>query len=380
MKSFINGNGSRDLIIIILFVVLGTLLLAWLDAFEFFFQFTRKYEDLDEIILGIFLLVIGISWFSYRRWSESVRSIHQIGSMKEELEKSNEELDYRVKNRTRDLEEAQHRLIDQAHKAGMADVAANTLHNVGNLLNNIKTSAQLIEEAVEMFPIAELKSASMILEDKKDNFQDFMLNDPKGKMLFEYYLTLGHELTDRRIEVLTNFVRLNEKIDAIVDVISNQYSFSDMNQALEKLDLQGIIEDALSIASESISEHNIKIKTVFNPVPKIRVNKTKLVSILINLIRNAQDALKDKPYHEKEVNIVLKLIDQVVYIEFWDNGKGISDERLEKIFAFGYTTKKDGHGFGLHSCANYMTEMGHRIWAENDKESGTKFIMRFGNY
>ena len=104
-----------------------------------------------------------------------------------------------------------------------------------------------------------------------------------------------------------------------------------------------------------------------------------MVSILINLIRNAQDALKDNPGHNRKITLELKKSDGDVYLTFRDNGKGVPDNKLEKIFAFGYTTKKDGQGYGLHSCANYMTEMGHRMWAENDAD-GTKFLLRFGQH
>ncbi len=379
MKAFFKNRVFLDLLIVLIITIVGAIMLAEIDAFERVFDFTRDHEELelDELLLCIPVLAICLSWFSYRRWRDSTNSLRQIEAVKVELIKSNEELDIRVKERTKALEEAQNRLIDQAHKAGMADVAANTLHNVGNLLNNIKTSAQLIEETVERFPIAELKSASMMMEENKDDLENFIISDPKGKMLLEYYLTLGHELTDQRIEVFTHFVRLNEKIDAIVDVISDQYSHSDSNRVMENHDLQETIKDSLSVVSESLEDLNIKIHKKFSSVPKIKINKTKLISILINLARNSQDALTDNPVHNRQITIELKQSDGAILLSFRDNGKGVSDDQLDKIFAFGYTTKKDHRGYGLHACANYMAEMGYRMWAEND-ESGTSFVLHFG--
>lgn len=279
-----------ELLLIVLIMISGTLILAELDAFEMFYDFSRDHEDweLDELVLSIPIFAFCMSWFSYRRWRESKIYILRIEGIKQELEQSNENLDKRVQERTKELQEAQNRIIDQAHKAGMADVAANTLHNVGNLLNNIKTSAQLIQETVERFPIGELKSASMLMEDKKENLEEFVLKDPKGIKLLEYYLMLGHELTDQRVEVLTHFVRLNKKIDAIMDVIRNQYSFSDMNLGMEKQDLKDIVEDSMSIVYETLEDLKIQVVKNFPDIPPVKINKTKMVSILINLIRDGR--------------------------------------------------------------------------------------------
>ncbi len=381
MKAFFKNKILLDLILVLVATIVGASILAEMDAFEQVFELTRDYEELelDELLLTIPVLAISLSWFSYRRWKESINSLKQVEKVQADLVKINKELDIRVDERTKALADVQNRLIDQAHKAGMADVAANTLHNVGNLLNNIKTSAQLIEESVERFPIDELKSASMLMENHKDNLENFITSDSKGKMLLEYYLRLGHELTDQRVEVLTHFMRLNEKIDAIVDVINDQYSHSDSNQILEKQDLREIVEDSLSIVSEALEELNIQIQKKYAAVPKIEINKTKLVNILINMVRNSQDALADIQRQEKVITIEIKNADNNIFLTFRDNGKGVSDDQLDKIFAFGYTTKKDHRGYGLHGCANYMAEMGYRMWAENDA-SGTVFILRFGQH
>ena len=69
--------------------------------------------------------------------------------------------------------------------------------------------------------------------------------------------------------------------------------------------------------------------------------------------------------------------DKYVIVRVSDNGQGIPEHNLQKIFNHGFSTKERGHGFGLHSCANYMTEMGGEIRAESRVPKGTSFILSF---
>jgi signal transduction histidine kinase len=105
----------------------------------------------------------------------------------------------------------------------------------------------------------------------------------------------------------------------------------------------------------------------FQDVPKVAVDKHKVLQILINLLRNAKYALDDSGRDEKILTVVVGLTRPgFVRLEVRDNGVGIALENLARIFQHGFTTKKDGHGFGLHSGANAAREMGGRLFAQSD--------------
>jgi C4-dicarboxylate-specific signal transduction histidine kinase len=90
--------------------------------------------------------------------------------------------------------------------------------------------------------------------------------------------------------------------------------------------------------------------------------------ILVNLLSNATQAL-DQPCNdrnEKRLKIRVAMRGGTVQIMIIDNGTGIAPENLTRIFQHGFTTKKDGHGFGLHSGALAAREMGGKLIAESD--------------
>lgn len=93
-------------------------------------------------------------------------------------------------------------------------------------------------------------------------------------------------------------------------------------------------------------------------MPPVTIDKHRVLQILINLIRNAKHAMDATGREDKM--LVLRTAPSVagrVQIIVQDNGVGISSENLMKIFHHGFTTKKDGHGFGLHSSINAAREM-----------------------
>ena len=144
--------------------------------------------------------------------------------------------------------------------------------------------------------------------------------------------------------------------------------------------LHEIINDALTMQSGTTERYNINVQKNFNEIPKVNVQKVKLVHILINLIRNAKDSMLEIPAEQRILRFTTERNGAFTYIKVTDSGHGISREDLNKIFTHGYTTKKDGHGFGLHSSANYMTEMGGEMWAESEgKGKGATFVLKFSN-
>ena len=133
---------------------------------------------------------------------------------------------------------------------------------------------------------------------------------------------------------------------------------------MEELDPEELVEQAMKMEDNSLKRHDVTIERDMQSTPRIAVEKHKLIQVLVNLVRNAKQAMAAT--REKKLIIATGTRgDDGVFISVTDNGKGISKENLEKIFSHGFTTKKDGHGFGLHSSALAVKEMGGRIYAES---------------
>jgi signal transduction histidine kinase len=105
----------------------------------------------------------------------------------------------------------------------------------------------------------------------------------------------------------------------------------------------------------------------YSEIPLASVDRHKLFQILINLLKNAGQAVRDKSNYQREIAVSLGPCgEQQFTIAVKDNGCGIRPEDLQRIFNHGFTTKRDGHGFGLHGSALAAKEMGGTLLVQSD--------------
>lgn len=281
-----------------------------------------------------------------------------------------------LSERTEQLNKAQQELIDKAHKAGMAEIASGTLHNVGNILNSVKISAQMIRKEIDHSDLQYFTKANDLIREHIDNLDLFIQEDPKGKKLLAYYLKLEESFNEEKRTIEENVNRLIDKIDMIADVISAQQSYAGFSFVTEEFPLESVIEDALTLQSRPIEHARIKVVKEFDSSVMVPIQKAKLIHILINLIKNAKESMSSIPETDRVLTISAKQSAETVILKIADSGKGIAPGHLKRIFTHGFTTKKEGHGFGLHSCANYMADMGGKIWVENNENGqGASFYL-----
>ena len=165
------------------------------------------------------------------------------------------------------------------------------------------------------------------------------------------------------------------------NVITTQQTYAKTQFFNEKINPVNIVEDAMAIKAEVISKNNIRLNRKYYNVPDIYVQKTKLINVLMNLIKNSTEAMVNNEINNKILTIEINQNEKEVYIKIYDNGDGILKENLSKIFNHGFTTKKSGHGFGLHTCANSVKEMNGKIIADSEGlGKGASFTISFAPY
>jgi signal transduction histidine kinase len=136
---------------------------------------------------------------------------------------------------------------------------------------------------------------------------------------------------------------------------------------VETLQPSKLVEDAIRMNTAKFARHGIDVVCNFAPVPAVKIDKHKTLQILVNLIRNAKHALEDSKTMDKRVTIDIAAGSEgMVNVSVSDNGIGIPAENLTRIFQHGFTTKKNGHGFGLHSGALAAKEMGGCLSVSSD--------------
>jgi len=258
------------------------------------------------------------------------------------------------------LAEAQATMVDSAHKSGMADMATGVLHNIGNILNSVNLAGEQINRITSSSKVNGFIKANELLETHKENLAEFFTNDSRGKKLPAYYLKMGKVLSAEISDIRKESEELISKTTMMKEVISTQQAYAQTGFHTEQLEIQELMEDALKIQVASLEKWGVKLHKHYRETPACIGQKSKLLQVITNLIKNAKEAMNnnDEFNKPKELTIETGALDEnFAYIKIADNGCGISSKQLAKIFNHGFTTKEEGHGFGLHTSANAMTEM-----------------------
>jgi PAS domain S-box-containing protein len=264
------------------------------------------------------------------------------------------------------LEKLHRELVDASRQAGMAEVATSVLHNVGNVLNSVNVSATLVAEALRKSKAGNLDRVATLLESHASDLAEFMTTDPQGQNLPGYLRALSTRLAAERYALAAEVNSLHKNIEHIKDIVAMQQNYAHVSGRSERVDMADLVEDTLRMNEGSFSNHNVRAMREFAEAPSIIVEKHKVLQILVNLVRNAKQACDASERPDKTITLRVFQDDGKVKVAVADNGVGIPAENLTKIFNHGFTTKKDGHGFGLHSSANAAREMGGLLVAESD--------------
>ncbi|ABM39345.1 trifunctional serine/threonine-protein kinase/ATP-binding protein/sensor histidine kinase [Polaromonas naphthalenivorans] len=277
-----------------------------------------------------------------------------------------EKLEQRVREKTRELRETQAKLIAAARQAGMAEIATNVLHNVGNILNSVNVSAGLLGGTLRTSRAHGLSRAVQLMDEHAADLGGFLTLDGKGKLLPGYLGQLALALAAEQQGMAEELARLIRSIDHIKDVVATQQSYAGSASIVEPLQICDLAEDALRMSSEALVRHQVTVVKEFAPVPVLPLDRAQVLLILVNLISNAKYAMESMAVGSRQITLQVQAAGGLLRVSVADQGEGIAAENLTRIFAHGFTTRKAGHGFGLHSCALAARQMGGTLTAHSD--------------
>jgi len=230
-----------------------------------------------------------------------------------------------------ELAAAHQRLVETSRRAGMAEVAAGVLHNVGNVLHSVTQSVAHLNERLRTQGASADPSVARDLE------------------------SLGHS------------------VEHIKEIVAMQQGYARLSGVQEEVPAETLIEDALRINREALERHGIAVVREYSPAPTLVIEKHKVLQILVNILGNAKYACDAKVPDGQPGRIVVRIdtpkgerAGNRVRIVVADNGSGISHENLSRIFENGFTTRKDGHGIGLYSAALTARELGGALFVHSD--------------
>ncbi|HWD91574.1 MAG TPA: ATP-binding protein [Verrucomicrobiae bacterium] len=262
------------------------------------------------------------------------------------------------------MERTHQQLLKTSRLAGMAEVATYVLHNVGNVLNSVNLLGSSIANDVHDSQVGAVRKLADLLASKGQDLGRFVTEDPRGQKIPNYLKRLGSRLTQEQSDLNRKVESLTENIQHIKEIVATQHAYAKISGVWEIAMLEDIVEDALRMQGEILVHHNIELTRDYVAAPPLLVDRHKVLQILFNLLQNAKHACDKSDAAEKQIVVSIRIRDdQHVSVCVRDNGIGIAPENLTRIFAQGFSTRKDGHGLGLHSSVLMAQDMGGTLKA-----------------
>jgi PAS domain S-box-containing protein len=281
-----------------------------------------------------------------------------------------------IKAAEAELEMAHKQLLETSRLAGMAEVATNVLHNVGNVLNSVNISAGLIVESVKKSKASSLARVVDLLQEHAPDLGSFITNDSRGKHVPAHLAQISKRLVSEQEGVVRELDSLRRNVEHINEIVAMQQNYAKVGGVKEMTNVVNLVEDSLRMLAGTLSRHGVEVSREFEKAPLMNVEKHKILQILVNLLRNAKFACQESGRADKRLTVRVANRDGRVKISVIDNGIGIPPDNLERIFNHGFTTRKGGHGFGLHGGALAAKEMGGSLVVHSDGPGqGAAFIL-----
>ena len=298
--------------------------------------------------------------FVARLFFDNAMGLEQI------IEARTEELRRETDERKRSEAAVADNRVRNARAAGMAEVATGVLHNVGNALNSVGVAASMIGDRLRRSKISGLTKANELLGAHTADLADFLTHSPQGKQLPGYLSKLGTSLHQERDEVLRELDGLQKGIAHMTAIVGTQQSLAKAGSGgtgTEPIKPALVFEEALALGLSADERKALKLKTDFGDGGPLELDRHRLIQILVNLIRNASHSVFGND--DAQLDLAVRLGNDRLRFEVRDNGVGIDPKNKVKIFAHGFTTRQDGHGFGLHASACAAMEMGGTLSCES---------------
>jgi signal transduction histidine kinase len=281
-----------------------------------------------------------------------------------------DQLEDRVRARTAELEKVQAQLVSTARRAGMAQIASNVLHNVGNVLTSVTVSAATLKSRVHESRSQGLSRAVALIKQHAGELGRFMTHDEQGRRLPQYLEMLDAELREEREEALVDIDKLLRSVDHISAIVSSQQALAGASSFAECVAVRDVLEEAVRLNAATGDARYTKIVRDYEAMPVLKLDKLRLLQILVNLVANAHEAMESGQREGRKLTLQNRLVrteaGERLRVMVRDNGQGIAPEDMPRLFTHGFTTKKDGHGFGLHGAAVAAMEMGGELSAHSD--------------
>ena len=307
----------------------------------------------------------------------------ELTQASEELQRANAKLQAELDERKRmqgKMRKTYKEMLTVTRQAGMSEVATGVLHNIGNVLNSVNVSTNIVTEQLRQSKVEFIGRAADLIRKNSTDLGRYLTEDAQGRQLPAYLSQLAQHLADEHLMVVKEVDFIRTKIEHIKQIVATQQNYGKVTCVAEKVYITDVVDDVLRMHASELEQHEVQVRREYQPnLPEVVVDKHKVLQILLNLVSNAKHACADSGKKDRQLTVQVTNGDDRIHITMSDNGVGIPAANLNKIFTHGFSTKKSGgHGFGLHSSALAARAIGGNLTAHsNGPEQGATFRLDF---
>lgn len=272
-------------------------------------------------------------------------------------------------------------LGEAAYKIELADVASTVLHNVGNVLTSVTVAANMVESVVDQSSVTLVNRMAELMNAHHGDLGTYLTEDPKGKRIPTSLEKLGSHLMEEQQTILNEMRGLVRNIRHMKQIIGSQQTMAKSTVRVESIALVDVLTHAMEMSFQPEDAKWMTIYRDYQEVPSVLIDQHQLLQILVNLLRNAKQAMQQQgqEHHELRLRVNCHNNEKTsVVLTIQDSGIGIAPEHLSKMFTRGFTTKQDGNGIGLHSSIVAIQNMGGSMLVHSDGVGkGAVFTLTF---
>ena len=306
----------------------------------------------------------------------TIRHVHSIASTDDAVIVSGALLDVTPRVDAEERERVlQQQLRDSSHHAGMAEIATGVLHNVGNVLNSLGIANTAARRDLKTLRLDRLEQATTTIRNNRPTLASFLTEDERGQHLPDYLSAMSAQMSSNVKAVQAELDTTEQLLNHLRDIVSAQQLLARVGGLRELIDLKELAESALIVQASDLAQ--IKVVRQFEDLPPVMTDRHKLLQVLVNLISNAGDAVRETCLDTGRILVRIACEDDHALVVIEDSGIGMSSETLACLWQFGFTPKENGHGFGLHNSANAAHQIGATLTAHSDGPGrGSRFTIR----
>lgn len=248
------------------------------------------------------------------------------------------------------------------------EMAAGVLHDIGNAVVGIGSHLTKARRNLEENDLDTLKKLQSFLETKQAEIGG-AIGDAKAKALISLVSGL-HENQENLQQNLHKNIREQMGITShISDILNIQRQYVSNSESTKRapVNLKNVLYDALSILMASIEKREIELTAkIPDEVPSFEGDRTKLIQVFINIIKNALDAIDESTEQDKKLSIIMSLNPMQIQVEICDSGIGFDANTGKRLLERGFTTKQQGTGIGLASSASVIESHNGKLEISSD--------------